>query len=211
MCEFSIHRSGAWPENSPIRVYINKLNYFVFFVINPFFSLWNIKLIIFIFVSSRMIIPRARASLDYIIFILTFSIMIHNLWFFSLATPGLRLSGIVINWKCDVRLEFVKSPKRFLSESVFPEKLSHENRIDKKSRKEIDCRENFHKKSMSRNHPVNVEKPGAIIIESVRNLIDANPRNEFKNNNCATVTSGLISDNECLRNRGQFDPQQGHF
>ena len=38
---------------------------------------------------------------------------------------------------------------------------------------------------MSRNHLVNVEKPGAIIIESVRNLIDTNPRNEFKNYNCA--------------------------
>lgn len=101
--------------------------------------------------------------------------------FFSLATPRLRLSGIVINWKCDVRVEFVKYSKRFLSESVFPEKLSLENWIGKKSRKEIDCREKFYKNSMSRNHPVNVEKPGAIIIESVRKLIDTNPRNEFKN------------------------------
>ena len=42
--------------------------------------------------------------------------------FFSLATPRLRLSGIVINWKCDVRVEFVKSSKSFLSESVFSPK-----------------------------------------------------------------------------------------
>jgi len=86
----------------------------------------------------------------------------------------------VINWKCDVRLEFVKSPKRFLSESVSPKNCLPKIESER-SKKEIDCREKFYKNSMSRNHPVNVEKPGAIIIESVRNLIDTNPRNEFKN------------------------------
>ena len=50
---------------------------------------------------------------------------------------------------------------------------------------------------MSRNHPVNVEKPGAIIIESVRNLIDTNPRKEFKIKKMLTsAPSGYFSVQE---------------
>ena len=105
--------------------------------------------------------------------------MIHNLWFFLFSD-----SEIAFIRDCD-QLEVWRQSRicQILEEislrkCFFPEKLSPENQIGKKSRKEIDCREKFYK--MSRNHPVNVEKPGAIIIESVRNLIDTNPRNEFK-------------------------------